>query len=257
MRADRHSVPPGASTGAVATVAGLWRYPVKSMRGEACRRVEINARGVQGDRTFAVRAADGKLGSGKNTQRFRMLEGLFRFHAAYRGDVPEVAFPDGRRLRADHPDIDLALSRVLGQSVTLTRASGAPHFDADALHLLTTASLAWLQALLPGAAVDARRFRPNLLLEAMGTVPIEQTWLGKTLAVGDAVRLRITAPTERCAMVTYAQAGLPEDADILRGIAQAADLQFGVYAEIVAPGAIRLGDGVRIVAGDGGPRGGI
>ena len=55
----------------VGTVSRLWRYPVKSMLGEECRELAVEARGVAGDRLYALRDAEGKLGSGKNTRRFR------------------------------------------------------------------------------------------------------------------------------------------------------------------------------------------
>ena len=58
-------------------LARLWRYPVKSMLGESRDSLELNSRGVAGDRLHAVRDSEGKLGSGKDTRRFRHIEGLF------------------------------------------------------------------------------------------------------------------------------------------------------------------------------------
>ena len=105
-----------------------------------------DARGVRGDRQFAVRSADGKLGSGKNSRRFRHIEGLFTFRARLAGEWPEITFPDGRRLRADDPAIDSALTAVLGTPVTLAREEGVLHFDDSPIHLVSTASLQWLQS---------------------------------------------------------------------------------------------------------------
>jgi len=62
-------------------VRELWRYPVKSMRGERRERVWLDQRGVLGDRLYAVRDEAGKFGSGKTTRRFRRIDGLFRFRA--------------------------------------------------------------------------------------------------------------------------------------------------------------------------------
>ena len=90
-------------------VVALWRYPVKSMLGEECTAVELETRGVAGDRLFALRDREGKLGSGKNSRRFRDIEGLFGFRARGVGRV-EVTFPDGRGMRADDPAIHEALS---------------------------------------------------------------------------------------------------------------------------------------------------
>lgn len=226
-----------------ATVAALWRYPVKSMLGEECAQVELEARGVRGDRQFAIRSADGKFGSGKNSRRFRLIEGLFTFRAHLAGEWPEIAFPDGRRMRADDPGIDRALSQALGTPVTLAREGEVSHFDASPIHLVGTASLEWLRARLPESRVDERRFRPNITL---ATDQRELSWIGRTLRIGRVVKLRVTAPTGRCVMTTSAQSDLPFDPKILRCIAQEAGEDFGVYAEVSQPGRISRGDEVTI-----------
>jgi uncharacterized protein YcbX len=193
-------------------------------------------RGVAGDRVLAVRDPEGKLGSGKNSRRFRSIDGLFAFRAQGEGDV-EVAFPDGRTMKADDPSIHEALSRALGVSVRLERESDVAHFDADPVHLVTTGSLDWLRRRLPQSRIDERRFRPNIVVEGSN----ELSWIGRTLRIGGA-SVRVTAPTERCRMTTLAQAELPFDAGVLRCITQEADLQFGVYAEVLSPGRIAVGD---------------
>jgi uncharacterized protein len=222
----------------IGSVARLWRYPVKSMLGEACERLELEANGVHGDRRFAIRSADGRLGSGKNTRRFRHIEGLFAFHAAGH----EIVFPDGRRMACADPAIHAALSAALAQPVTLARESGASHLDSGPVHLVTTASLRWLQALLPDSRIDERRFRPNIVMEAPGAGPVEQDWSGKTLCIGKSAKIRVSDPTERCQMTTFAQADLPADARVLTRIGRDAELRFGVYAEVLAPGSIACGD---------------
>ena len=223
-------------------VSKLWRYPVKSMLGEACERLELAARGVQGDRLFAVRDAEGKLGSGKATRRFRHIDGLLAFRAVHRDDTVEIIFPGGRRMAGSDAQIHHALSQALALPVTLAREEADPHVDSSPVHVITTASLRWLQAALPGSRIDERRFRPNIVVEVPGDRPVEQAWLGRTLDFGNGVRLRVSEATERCAMTTLAQAELPADARVLKCIARDADLQFGVYAEVVAPGTIACGD---------------
>lgn len=219
------------------TVARLWRYPVKSMLGETCERVDIDARGVQGDRAYAVRDSDGNLGSGKTTRRFRHIEGLLGFRALHRDGALEIFFPDGQRIAGGDPEVNGALSGALGIPVTLVREERVSHFDSAPLHIVTTASLRWLQA-------DERRFRPNIVVEMPGDAPAEQGWIGKTIAIGDSVVVRIVEPTERCVMTTSAQAELPADPRVLKRIGRDANLQFGVYAEVLSPGTIACGDSV-------------
>jgi uncharacterized protein YcbX len=230
-----------SGTPQVGVVAKLWRYPVKSMLGEECRELELEERGFRGDRLFAVQDAGGKLGSGKNTRRFRLIDGLFGFSARHAGEWPEIAFPDGRRVRGDDPRIHGALSSALGTAVTLVREARIRHFDDGAVHLVTTAALEWLRSRLPGSRIDERRFRPNIVMTAAGAGQPEQSWIGRTLRIGAEVVLRVTAPTERCRMTTLGQADLPEDVKVLRRLAEEAEAQFGVYAEVVKPGRIATG----------------
>ena len=226
----------------VGAVAMLWRYPVKSVGGEECEHLELNARGVEGDRRYAILNAEGRPGSGKTTRRFRQVDGLLELRAAYRGDVPELTLPDGTRLLASDPGMNGALSKALKVPVTLAREQEISHLDAGPVHLITTAALAWLRAALPDAAVDERRFRPNFVIDAPGNGQVEREWIGKTLSIGAVVKLRITAPTGRCRMVALAQAALPYDPRLLASIVRDADSGFGVYADVVIPGAVSRND---------------
>lgn len=225
-------------------VARVWRYPVKSMLGQRADHIDATAGGVAGDRRYAIRDAGGRLGSGKSTGRLKKIDGLLRFGARYEDGRAIVTFPDGTELDADDPDIGAALSDALGQPVTFEREDDGRHVDVGPLHLLTTASLAWLARTLPEAKTDERRFRPNLVIEAAGAEPVEQDWIGRTLRIGARVELRITEPTERCGMVALEQDDLPRDPSVLRHITQNAELDFGVYAEVIVPGRIEPGDEV-------------
>lgn len=223
----------------------LWRYPVKSMLGERRENLHIEPRGVQGDRLYAVRDEQGKLGSGKHTRRFRKMDGLSGFHARYRDGVPQIGFADGTEMSGEAPSIHRLLSDALGLPVRFVRESDVSHFDDAPIHLLTTGSLAWLREALPAAAIDARRFRPNLVIESPGMDAIEQSWIGKRLRVGD-VELRVRGATERCGMTAFAQDELPKAPEVLRHITRCAALKFGVYAQVLAPGTVRMGDAVEV-----------
>ena len=240
------AVSSNAVSGTRGRVVGLWRYPVKSMRGEERAHLDVNERGVEGDRFIAVRDPDGKFGSGQTTRRFHKIDGLFGFSAVYDHDDPTIVFPDGRRMRGNDPSVHAALSDALGQPVTLVREASISHLDAGPVHLLTTASLAWLRALLPDARVDERRFRPNILIDVPGDTQVERLWLGKRVYVGDEVRLRVRGLTERCVMVGLSQADLPDDPRVLRGIGRDAGAHFGVYAEVLTCGRINHGDRLRV-----------
>lgn len=230
-----------------ASVAKLWRYPVKSLLGEECPHLDLDRRGVAGDRVFAIRDADGKLGSGKSTRHFRQIDGLFTLRAFWRGDAPEIVLPGGSRLAGDDPRVHEILSGILGHPVTMAREAEISHLDAGPVHILTTASLAWLRAALPDALIDERRFRPNILIDVRESGPVEQEWIGRTLRVGGEVMLRVSEATERCRMTTLAQSDLPGDPRVLRKLARDAGALFGVYAQVLVPGRIARGDPVLTV----------
>ena len=224
-------------------VAALTRYPVKSVVGEALTAVNVDRRGVEGDRLWAVRDADGKLGSGKSSRRFRKMDGLLSLSASYAGATPVVAFPDGTSTRGDDPAVHERLSAHVGRAVRLAREDDVPHFDEADLHLLTTSSLARISE-LHGSPVDARRARANLLVDNGTDAGFdEDDWVGRTVRIGD-VELRILRPMERCVMVTMPQIGLPEARGLLARIGAANETNLGLVAEVVAPGRMRVGDPV-------------
>jgi uncharacterized protein len=225
----------------VAVVKQLWRYPIKSMLGETKSELDFDMRGVTRDRLFAVQNKHGKLASGKNTRRFFWLPNLFDFAATTENTLPIIHFPDGHSFDLHDSSLNQALSAAFGQELQLTKESSIPHMDAGAVHLLTTSSLAWLAT---HTQADARRFRPNIVLETQKAGLLEEAWIGQVLCIGKSVRLKIIQPTQRCAMVGFAQTDLPTDSQVLKTIAQKANLDFGVYANVLSLGRIYAGDGV-------------
>ncbi|MBA3841757.1 MAG: MOSC domain-containing protein [Actinobacteria bacterium] len=226
----------------------LWRYPVKSLVGERVAAVEIDARGVVGDRLWSVRDEDGKFGSGKSTRRFRRMDGLLELSATYAGDVPVISFPDGRSFRADDEGFDAALSAHVGRTVSLGKETTISHFDEGPLHVLTEGSQAQIGRAL-GRDVDPRRLRPNIVVatESGPGLP-EDRWIGSHVAVGDRVVLAIRVGMTRCVMVDLPQIGLGREGGILKGIAEFNDSRLGVVADVIRGGVVREGDPIRVMA---------
>jgi uncharacterized protein YcbX len=223
----------------IGTVLEVNRYPVKSMLGERLQQSHVEARGLVGDRLWAVLDPDGKLGSGKSTNRFRRMDGLLGCRAELAGDRVAVTLPDGVRYDGDDPALAPALSAVVGRPVTLGREGATPHHDASPIHLLTTASLRAVSALV-GEPVDPRRFRANLLLDVDGEGFLEDGWLGRRITIGD-VELRITASTARCVMVDAAHDELPPDGRLLKLISDQNDLNLGVKVDVITGGTLTAG----------------
>lgn len=225
----------------VGRVVALTRYPVKSMAGEHLDALPVEERGAIGDRVWAAYTPDGGIGSGKTTRRFRRVEGLLDLRARLDGGVPLIGFPDGRELPADRAHDEL--SALLGRPLRLSRESTVPHHDDAPLHLVTTAAIRRLEE-LTGQHADPARFRANLLLDVAGTGFVEDEWSGGRLAIGGEVVVRLGPGMPRCVMVDMAQPheGLSDDGRLLKAVAAAHDLDFGLMVSVEQPGTIRLGD---------------
>ncbi|GAA4853718.1 MOSC domain-containing protein [Kitasatospora terrestris] len=231
----------------IGVVERLWRYPVKSTGGELLDTVEVDGRGLAGDRLYAVRDGSGKLGSGKNTRRFRRMDGLLRLGSRLgaRIDAPELIDPLGTPVA----DPTAFLRAYLEQDdVELAREDAVPHFDQLPVSVLTTATLDWVRAAVPTAVVDERRFRPNVLLRTPpGTPPFaEDAWFGREGTLGGGVRLAFVRASERCAMSGTAQPGLPHAPEILRAITRAHGTRLDALATVARPGRLRLGDALTL-----------
>ena len=225
-------------------VQSLWRYPVKSLIGERVGNLDVDARGISGDRVYAVSNVDGKFGSGKDTRRFRKIDGLFSMSARTTKNGVSIKFPDGSELTDKDHTVSQKLTQVLGQDVTLTREAEIPHFDDGSIHILTTASLSLLHEILPNSGIDPRRFRPNIVVDSQYP---DQDLVGKTITIGE-ITLEITHKTERCRMITIDQPGLECRPEILKSVSQNFGLDFGVYARVLSTGSVSIGDRAKLVS---------
>jgi uncharacterized protein YcbX len=217
---------PGAD--GVATVREIRRFPVKAMGGESLTSVEVETRGLVGDRAYAVVDRDGKLASGKHSKRFRRRDEVFWF-AARTTPNGVVVTGRGREWRVAGEDLDRALSDVMGDPVRVLAEATTPYFDAGHVSLVGSASLDWI--------------RPNLVLETDEPF-VEESWVGD-VAVGG-VRLRPVERIERCRMIDIAQEGLPQDGRWLKALSEARDMSLGVYLDVVGTGSVSVGDAVRV-----------
>jgi uncharacterized protein YcbX len=172
------------------------------------------------------------------------MDGLLDLGAAYDGDVPVVAFPDGRLLRGPGCDTDRALSEHVGRPVSLAPEESVPHFDEGPVHLVTAASLRTLGRAL-GRPVDWRRSRANLLVDLEGDGFPEHGWVGRLIRIGE-VELRVRDVMPRCVMLDAAQVGLPVDGGVLKRVTYLADGALGVVADVAGGGRVAVGDMVDV-----------
>ena len=290
----------------VGTIRALWRFPVKSMRGEELDAADLGEGGIVGDRAFAIRDREtGKVASAKNPKLWPNLLGC---RAAFvepprPGDeLPpaRIELADGSSVMSDATDADAVLSGFFGREVELARAAqngytidqyhpdeenydpdghrdevveaqlgaaffnerGLPSavpegsfFDLYPLSVLTTSTLEQLGEFEPESRFDTRRFRMNVIVDTSPPGFVENEWVGRTLAIGDDVKIGVSLPDPRCVMPSLAQEDLPKDGRVLKALAQHNRIDVagalypcaGVYAVAESTGTIHKGDPISLV----------
>ncbi len=224
------------------TVRDIRRFPVKSTGGERLENARVDKRGLVGDRGWAIYDADEKMASGKNTRRLRRMDPVFDVTSRMvdGARVPQIQVGSSPWLDAGSVDADDVVSAHMGQPVHLKPERDIAHFDDGQVSLLGTASLTALGALSNEGPVDARHFRTNLLLDTIEPW-VEESWTGRTLRIGDVV-LRVVGQVERCRTINLAQDGAKANRRLLKTVGVHRNMRLGVYADVVDPGTLQLGD---------------
>ena len=207
-------------------VAGLWRYPVKSLAGERLPVTAITTDGVTGDRLVQVHGPEGVRTSRKH---YRLL-GL-------RGTLG----PDKRARINDLPwDSAEALALVkaaAGDDAWLEAHDGPERFDILPLLVATDGAVA-------AFGRDVRRLRPNILVG--GVEGLDEThWPGATLRIGDVV-VRLDSLRGRCPMTTVDPDTLHRDPEVLRDIGRRFGGRLALNADVAQGGTIRVGEAVKL-----------
>jgi len=129
-------------------------------------------------------------------------------------------------------------------------------FDFAPLHLITTSTLERIAGLSPRGIVEPERYRPNIVIRTTAPGFAENDWAGCDLRIGSDLIIRVIARTSRCAIPTLEHGDLPRDIAALRVLAAHNRIKprndlgpqpcAGVYAQVLRPGRIRLGDIVHL-----------
>lgn len=248
------------------SVTRLSITPVKSLALHHPKEVQLEACGVATNRRFYLVREDGRLLAGLHHGP------LVRVRADWDEEADRLAltFPDGARLeetlRLAEPILtdfwghrvsgrvvegpwSEALSAFAGKQVRLVKADEpGGGVDAETVTISSEASVEELARQAGRDGVDGRRFR--MLVEVAGCAPHqEDTWVGSNLRIGEAL-VEILGPVPRCATTTRDPSTGIRDFDALRAIAayrgrrDGKKIDFGVYARVLEPGRVRVGDEV-------------
>ena len=259
----------------IGRVESLWRYPVKSMRGQELNEAFAGFSGVYGDRLFAFRNSAAPKGFPFLTAREQqdMLRYKPRFRYPEKAAEPanlreaeslgpgltplsgeaadlmvEVETPSGAVLGIENPELLRMIGAGLGAEhhLSLIRSERAMT-DCRPISLFSMQSARQLSEEL-GTAVDQRRFRANVYLDLASSEGFsEDAFVGRTLRLGSKVVIAILERDPRCKMITLDPDTGESNPEFLRKVAKAHKGMAGVYGAVLVEGRLRKGDSIEVL----------
>ena len=257
----------------IGRVDSLWRYPVKSMRGEELDEAFAGFSGVYGDRLFAFRSSASPAGfpylTAREQQKLLQHRPRFRYpdkaarpanlaEAEAMGANPvsadladlmvDVETPSGETLAIDDPALIDALRNGIDQKhqLTLMRSERALT-DCRPVSIFSLQSARQLSE-ETDTPVDKRRFRANIYMDLTSAEGFaENEFVGRSLQIGPKVVVRILERDPRCVMIMLDPDTGEKTPAILKKVAQAHDGMAGVYGAVLVEGMLRKGDSVEVL----------
>jgi uncharacterized protein YcbX len=259
----------------IGAVESLWRYPIKSMSGEAMTEMFIGFSGVYGDRCYAFKNSAARKGfpylNANVQQQMLRYRPQFRYpERAVRppnltealniapGATPanaepndlilDVVTPSGAVVAVDDP----ALREMLGEGLrgenhlTLVRSDRALT-DCRPVSLISLQTVRQLEAEL-GIPIDKRRFRANVYFDlASGSGFAEDELVGRKLRIGSSAVIMVLERDPRCKMISLDPATGEHNPAVLRKVAQAHAAFAGVYCAVLVEGILTKSDSIELL----------
>jgi MOSC domain-containing protein len=260
----------------VGHVESLWRYPVKSMRGEQLQAAFVGFPGIYGDRLYAFRSSAAPKGfpylTGREQQqllrcrpRFRDPERMMKpsnlseAEALAPGVTPlyaspselalDVETPDGQTIPIDDPRlVDMLRKNIRDvHELTLIRSDRALT-DCRPISLFSIQTARRIGEEV-GTDIDKRRFRSNVYLELVSKSPFgEDEFVGGKLQIGAKTVIAVTDRDPRCKMITLDSDTGVANPDVMRHVARDHEGKAGIYGAVVVEGTIRPGDEITLLS---------
>jgi uncharacterized protein YcbX len=259
----------------IGTVESLWRYPVKSMRGEELDEMFAGYAGVYGDRLFAFESSGSPKGfpylTGREQRELLRYRPRFRYpdkaarpvNLAEAESMPpgvnavsanpaelmvDVKTLDGKTLPIDDPALINMLRAGIDEKhqLTLLRSDRAMT-DCRPLSIFAIQSARKLGE-ETDIAVDKRRFRANVYLDLASSEGFaEDEFVGRSLRIGSKVVISVLERDPRCMMITLDPDTGEKAPALLKKVAQAHSGMAGVYGAVLVEGMLRKGDPVELL----------
>jgi len=231
----------------IGQVEAIFRYPVKSMGGERLEVAELGWYGLVGDRRLAFRRIDNR--SGMPWLTASKLPDLLLFAPHRRedgaeGDLPtHVRTPDGEEMPVFGEDLATEVGRRHGAPVQMMQLRHGI-FDEASISVIASDTVREIGR-LAGRSADVRRFRPNVLVRLLRSVPFqEDEWVGGVLSFGegdDAPAIAVTMRDGRCSMVNYDPDSASPAPEVMKAVVRAHQNTAGIYGTVTRIGRLAVG----------------
>lgn len=248
------------SNSTIGTITTIRRFPVKSMAGEVLQSTRIESYGLYGDRShafidetkegwsryFTARNAAALLGYHASFDEAAVTDEAVADVDANADKFPPVTItaPDGRQLQWNEELLQEIQQIARPKLAMLEHTPSSPELaiDTASILLVTDKSVRKLEAMW-SKPLDPLRFRANLFVTLSDEEGDESSWIGKRMTIGTA-ELRVDQYCERCSLITLDPQTQERDSSLLRKVNEEWNQNFGVYASVVKPGHVKVGDGV-------------
>ena len=257
----------------IGTVDSVWRYPVKSMRGEEMEAIFAGYAGVYGDRLFAfvsegnakgfpyftgrderqmiryrARFRDGAKAAGPVNQREAEDNGAWSLPASVEQLALYVETPDGIVCAIDDPAlVDSLRARIEHPHRIRLLRSDRAMTDAAPISIFSLQTVQQLEK-EAGISIDKRQFRANVYLDLPALDAFEEDqFVGRSLRLGSKAVVTITKRDGRCMMITLNPETAEKSPEILKTVAQKHEGKAGLYGALLTEGIIRKGDPVELL----------
>jgi uncharacterized protein YcbX len=238
----------------VGHVEAIFRYPVKSMGGERLEVANLGWHGLDGDRRLAFRRIDNR--SGMPWLTASKLPDLLRFVPHRReddaqGDLPtHIRTPDGEEMPVFGEDLAVEVGRRYGAPVQMMQLNHGI-FDDASISVIAFDTVREIGR-LAGRSLDVRRFRPNVVVRLLRSVPFqEDEWLGGELSFGegdDAPAIAVTLRDVRCSMLNLDPDSASPAPEVLKAVVRANQNNAGIYGAVTRIGRLAVGQTVLLRA---------
>jgi uncharacterized protein YcbX len=233
----------------VGHVEALFRYPVKSMRGERLDFAELGWHGLEGDRRLAFRRIEDRSGfpwltAGKLAELLLFTPHSDGAGAGADGNVPShVRTPAGEQLPIFGEALAAEIGRRYGAPVQMMQLRDGI-FDDSSVSVISAATVSELGR-VAGRSADVRQFRPNVVVRLLQSLPFqEDEWVGGTLAFGEgdnAAAITVTKRDERCAMINLSPDTAESAPEFMKAAVRANQNNAGIYGVVTHLGRLAVG----------------